>query len=170
MSRAAVRPHPPRVDRLTRALSWFVSTRPGAWFFTNVAMRVDRVLMPLTNGRVRMTLGMPSLLLTHRGAKSNVERVTPLVYFTDGDDVVLVASNGGAPRHPAWYHNVRAHPEVSLSNGGASRRYVGRETEGPERERLWELACTLYPGYATYQRRAGARRIPVMRFTPSREG
>jgi deazaflavin-dependent oxidoreductase (nitroreductase family) len=147
-----------------------VSTPPGAWFFVHVAMRIDRVLMPLTKGRVRMSLGMPSLLLSHRGAKSGIERHTPLLYFTDGEDVVLIASNGGAPKHPAWYHNVRAHPEVSLSNGGASRRYVAREAEGAERERLFGLAAQMYPGYTKYQQRAGGRRIPVMVFSPSREG
>jgi deazaflavin-dependent oxidoreductase (nitroreductase family) len=170
MARPAVKPHPPEVDAFTRAVSWFVSTRPGAWFFTRVAMRIDRRLMPLTKGRVRMSLGMPSLLLSHRGAKSNAERTTPLLYFTVGDDVILLASNGGAPKHPAWYHNVRAHPEVSLSNGGASRRYEGREAEGDERQRLFGLACQMYPGYARYQARTGGRRIPVMVFSPSREG
>jgi deazaflavin-dependent oxidoreductase (nitroreductase family) len=166
----AVKPHPPKVDAFTRTVSRAVSTRPGAWFFTHVAMRVDRMLMPATRGRVRMSLGMPSLLLSHRGVKSNIERTTPLLYFTDGDDVVLIASNGGSPKHPAWFHNVRAHPEVSLSNGGASERYAGREAEGEERERLWRAACTLYPGYARYQERAGDRRIPVMVFSPSRRG
>ena len=170
MPRPAVRPHPPKVGAFTRAVSRAVSTRPGAWFFTHVAMRIDRRLMPATKGRVRMSLGMPSLLLAHRGAKSGIERTTPLLYFTRGDDVVLIASNGGAPKHPAWYHNVRARREVSLSNGGASRRYLGREAEGEEREALWRDACTLYPGYAKYQERAGSRRIPVMGFTPSREG
>lgn len=170
MPELAVRPHPPQVGPVTRTISRAVSTRPGAWFFVHVSMRIDRKLMPATNGRVRMSLGMPSLLLRHRGAKSGIERTTPLLYFTKGDDVVLVASNGGAPKHPAWYHNVRAHPEVSLSNGGAWRRYAAREAEGDERERLWRDACRLYPGYARYQERAGDRRIPVMVFSPSREG
>ena len=158
----AVKPHPPRVGPVTRSLSWFVSTRPGAWFFTNVAMRVDRRLMPATRGRLRMTLGMPSALLTHTGAKSGAERTTPLLYFSDGDDVVFVASNGGAAKHPAWLHNVRANPRVTVSTDGRPVPYEAREAEGDERERLWRAACGMYPGYATYQRRAGARRIPVV--------
>ena len=163
-----VKPHPPRVDAFTRRISWFVSTRPGAWFFINVAMRVDRRLMPLTRGRVRMTLAMPSVLLTHRGAKSGVERTTPILYFTDGDDVVIIASNGGAPKHPAWLHNLRANPEVTLSTDGRPAPYVAREADGAERQRLWRAATEMYPGFETYQARAGSRRIPVVVCSPKR--
>ncbi len=164
----AVKPHPPRVGPFTRRVSWLVSTRPGAWFFTNVAMRVDRKLMPLTRGKVRMSLLMPSVLLTHKGAKSGVVRTTPILYFTDGDDVVIIASNGGAPRHPAWLHNLRAHPQVQLSTDGRPEPYVAREAEGAERERLFHAACGMYPGFAVYQERAGSRRIPVVVLSPKR--
>ena len=163
----AVKPHPPRVAAFTRRVSWLVSTKPGAWFFTNVSMRVDRKLIPLSRGRVRMSIGMPSALLTHKGAKSGVVRTTPILYFTDGDDVVLVASNGGAPRHPAWLHNLRRHPEVELSTDGRPVPYAAREAEGEERERLWASAVLVYPGYETYQKRAGSRRIPVMVLSPA---
>ncbi|HEV2062614.1 MAG TPA: nitroreductase/quinone reductase family protein [Solirubrobacteraceae bacterium] len=165
-----VEPHPPHVGRFTRRASYLVATRPGAWFFTKVGMRIDRRLMPATRGRLRMTMGMPSALLTHKGAKSGAVRTTPLVYFTDGDDVVLVASNGGAPRHPAWLHNIRRHPEVELSTDGRPEPYVAREAEGAERERLWTAACGMYPGYAIYQRRAGERRIPVVVCSPRMPG
>ena len=162
----AVKPHAPHVGAPTRAVSRLVATKPGAWFFKTVAMRVDRRLMPATGGRLRMTLGMPSALLTHKGAKSGVERTTPMLYFTDGDDVVLVASNGGAPHHPAWLHNLRAHPDVSLSTDGRPVPYTAREAEGAERERLWHAAVGMYPGFAIYQERAGERRIPVVVCSP----
>ena len=165
-----VKPHPPRVDPVTRAVSHLVATKPGAWFFTTVAMRADRALIPATQGRVRFSLGMPSLLLTHRGAKSGGERTTPVLYFSDGDDVVLVGSNGGAPRHPAWVHNLRAHPHVRASTDGRPSPYVARAAEGAERERLWKLACGMYPGFATYQERAGRRRIPVVVLSPAQPG
>lgn len=164
----AVKPHPPHVGGFTRAVSRLVSTRPGAWFFTNVSMRVDRKLMPATRGRLRMSLAMPSALLTHKGAKSGVVRTTPILYFTDGDDVVLVASNGGARRHPAWLHNLRAHPEVELSTDGRPEPYVAREADGEERARLWRAACGLYPGFGVYQDRAGSRQIPVVVCAPRR--
>ena len=164
----AVKPHEPRVGTFTRAASRLVATRPGAWFYTRVAMRIDRKLMPLTRGRLRMSLGMPSALLTHTGAKSRVRRTTPLLYFTDREDVVFIASNGGAPRHPAWLHNIRANPEVEISTDGRPEPYVAREVDGAERARLWRDACQMYPGYGIYQDRAGTRQIPVVVCSPRR--
>ena len=93
-------------------------------------------------------------------------RSTPIVYFTDGDDVVIVASNGGAPKHPAWLHNVRRHPDVELSTDGRPVPYVAREAEGEERDRLWRAAASMYPGFDVYQERAGSRRIPVVVCSP----
>ena len=157
--------HPPVATRLGRLLAPLVATRPGGWFFVHVANPIDRVLMPATKGRFRMSLDMPSVVLNHRGAKTGLERTTALIYFSDGDDIVLVGSNGGSPQHPAWYHNVARNPDVTLSNGRFSGHYRGREADGDDRERLWRSACELYPGYATYQQRAGSRRLPVMVFS-----
>ncbi len=144
-----------------------VATRAGAWWFVNVANRVDPLLMRRTGGRLTLAPGAPIVLLRHVGRKSGAERVTPLLYFTDGDDVVLIGSNGGSPKHAAWYHNVRANPEVTLSARGREGRYRAHEAEGEERERLWNLAAMLYPGYETYKERAAPRRIPVMVFSPT---
>ena len=155
---------PPR--GIEKVLARGVATRAGAWFFLNVANRVDPFLMRLTKGRVMTAPGSPVLLLRHVGAKSGSERTTPLLYFTDGEDVVLIGSNGGSEKHPAWYHNVKANPEVTLWARGRGGRYVGREAEGEERARLWGLASQLYPGYEVYRERAGLRRIPVMVFSP----
>lgn len=158
----AVRPHAPRVGWFTRTGSYLVSTRAGAWFFVHVANRLDRILMPLTRGRVTVSMRMPSLLMTHRGAKSGIERTTPLTYFTEGGDVILIASNGGNAKYPAWLHNLRAHPEVELSHGGPGDRYVAREASGDEYDRLFRAACGMYPGYARYQARCPERKIPVL--------
>lgn len=152
-----------------RQIAKFAATPVGAWHFTTVAPRFDRVMMPLTKGRVRMTLAYGCVVLINTGAKSGAIRRTPLLYFADGPDhqnVVLIASNGGYPKHPAWYHNVRAHPEVELFDGKTTAPYRGREAEGEERERIWQSGLQLYPGWATYQARAGSRRIPVMVFSP----
>ena len=162
----AVKPHPPHVGPITRTVSHLVATRPGAWFFIHVAMPFDRRMIPATKGRIRMSMGMPSALLTHKGAKSGVVRTTPLVYFTDGDDVIFVASNGGAPKHPAWLHNIRRNPEVEVSTDGRPVPYTAREADGAERERLFRAACGMYPGYAVYQERAGDRQIPVVICSP----
>jgi F420H(2)-dependent quinone reductase len=103
----------------------------------------------------------PMLLLEHVGARSGIRRTTPLVYFTDGDDVVIVASKGGHPQHPAWYHNLRAHPATVIQVGGERRRVRARVADAAEHERLWPLAVRTYSGYRTYQRRTG-RQIPLV--------
>jgi F420H(2)-dependent quinone reductase len=85
----------------------------------------------------------------------------------DGENVVLFASRGGDTRHPGWYHNLKANPEVRFTILGSERRYRARVAEGEERERLWRKAVTTrYSGYDTYQERAGGRRIPVVVLEP----
>jgi deazaflavin-dependent oxidoreductase (nitroreductase family) len=147
-----------------RATRWLAKTPFGGWMALNVANKVDPVLMRATRGRVHLPNGVSTVLLTHTGAKSGARRTTPLVYFTDGGDVVLIASQTGRARHPAWFHNLRANPDVELWAGGRGGQYRAREAEGAERDRLWGLATRLYPGYDDYQRRADAagRRIPVV--------
>ena len=152
---------------MLNALAWFARQKPMTWFLVNIGNRIDPVLMRATGGRVKSTVTAPTVLLTHTGAKSGEERTTPLSYFTQDDDVVLIASRGGSRRHPAWYHNVRANPEVELWTRGGGGRYRAREAEGAERERLWELATDYYPGFDVYQERAGDRRIPVIVCSPA---
>jgi deazaflavin-dependent oxidoreductase (nitroreductase family) len=151
-----------------RVLVPIVSSRAGSWFFLNVANPIDKRLIPATNGRLSLGLGiLPLLVMENRGAKSGELRRTPLLYARDGDDIVLIASSGGAPRHPAWYHNVRAHPDVKLFLRGRTGRYRAWIADGAERERLWEIATTLNPGYDIYRRRASNRQIPVVVLSPT---
>jgi F420H(2)-dependent quinone reductase len=152
-----------------RAMMWIARQRAGAWFAVNVANRIDPFLMKASGGRVRSSLSFPTVLLTQMGAKSGKKRTTPLTYFNDGDDVVVIASQGGAPRNPAWYHNVVANPEVELWTKGGGGRYRAKEAKGKARERLWELATRYYQGFAGYQERAGDRRIPVIVCSPQDE-
>ena len=150
-----------------RALEPLVTSRPGAWFMLNVANPLDRRLLRLTRGRVGVLMGQPVGLLETVGAKTGEARTTPLAYIEDADRVVLVASSGGAARHPAWFHNLSANPEVHFSDRrGARRRYRARLAEGPERERLWRAANDFYAGYDTYQGRTRGRRIPVVVLEP----
>src|SRR3954471_2567867 len=103
----------------------------------------------------------PVLLLDHVGAKSGIRRTTPLAYIEDGDDVVLVASKGGHPRNPAWFHNLRANPDTTVQIG-SERRAVHARVAGPdERARLWPKAVAAYSGYREYQDRTG-REIPLV--------
>ena len=109
------------------------------------------------------------LLLHHTGAKTGAQYVTPLLYWTVGADTVAVlASNYGAPRHPAWYHNLKANPRVEfLRRGGRRGTYVAREATGEEREALWARVNDLYRGYQTYQGRTQGRRIPLVVLDPA---
>ena len=142
-----------------RPLEALARTKAGGWYFLNVAMPVDRVLLPLTNGRVSSAIGQQVGLLETVGAKSGEPRPIPLLYLVDGDRIVLIASKAGAAKHPAWLHNLRANPRVSfLAPRGRSGDYVAREAEGPERERLWDEAVRLLRG--VHRLPAAGRRAP----------
>ena len=92
-------------------------TKPGTWFYSEVAARFDAGLVRATGGRVSSLAGLfPIVLLNVRGARSGIERTVPLVYFTDGGDVILMASSFGRPKFPAWYHNIKANPDVRLED------------------------------------------------------
>jgi deazaflavin-dependent oxidoreductase (nitroreductase family) len=98
---------------------------------------------------------------------SGRRRETPVTYFIDGDDVILIASNYGGARQPDWCYNLLAHPECELHIGPRGGRFVARETRGAECDRLFTLAVDLYPGYGRYaQRTEGVRTIRVLRLTP----
>jgi len=107
----------------------------------------------------------PMLLLDHVGAKSGKKRTTPLVYMEDGDDTVIVASKGGSPRHPAWFHNLRANPETTVQTGGRRLPVKARVATADERRRLWPEVVELYGGYANYQDRT-EREIPLVILEP----
>ena len=160
---ATTAPRRRQLNPVERRLEDFVRSKPGSWFYINVAMRIDRVLLPLSGGRLSISVGQQVGLLETVGAKSGEVRKTPLLFIRDGDHVVLIASMGGAPRHPAWLHNLRANPRVSfLGPGGASGDYIAREAGGDERARLWDEAVDYYAGYDTSLLRAGEREIPVV--------
>jgi deazaflavin-dependent oxidoreductase (nitroreductase family) len=138
-------------------------TRFGGWLFINVFPVIDRWLIPRTRGRMRVAMGQPILLLHTRGARSGEPRTSPLLYTPHGDGFIVVASKAGAEHHPAWYHNVRAHPDaVAVEIGGRQIPVRARVVEGAERAELWQLANDNYNGYQIYQGRAGGRLIPVV--------
>ena len=106
-------------------------------------------------------LGVKTLLLDHVGAKSGILRTTPLFYAKDDDDIVLVASKGGYPKHPAWFHNLMANPDTSVQIGTTRRPVHARLAQPGERERLWPKAVKAYRGYEDYSAHA-PREIPVV--------
>jgi deazaflavin-dependent oxidoreductase (nitroreductase family) len=112
-----------------------------------------------------MFKGSPLLLLTSTGAKSGQTRVNPLAYTRDGDRYVIIASKQGAPTNPDWYHNVVAHPEVTVEVGPDSFPAHAVVAEGSERDRLYSAQAALMPGFAEYERKT-TRRIPVVILEP----
>jgi deazaflavin-dependent oxidoreductase (nitroreductase family) len=106
------------------------------------------------------------LLVDHVGAKSGTLRTTPLLYIPDGENLILVASKGGFPKHPAWLHNLRAHPVTYVQVGSERRRVQAREATAGERPRLWKLADAVWPGYADYRARTD-REIPLVVLEPA---
>ncbi len=106
--------------------------------------------------------GLPMTLITHKGAKSGVVRTTPLVCSFDGDDVVLIASMGGAPNNPAWYHNITTNPTVTVEVGTDSYAASVIETSGDDRQRLWDAHALIMPFFNDYAAKT-TRTIPVLR-------
>jgi deazaflavin-dependent oxidoreductase (nitroreductase family) len=101
------------------------------------------------------------LLLDHVGAKSGALRTTPLLDVPDGENLVIVASKGGFPKHPAWFHNLRANPVTYAQVGPERRRVETRVATAEERPRLWDLAVAVWPGYDDYRVRTD-REIPLV--------
>jgi deazaflavin-dependent oxidoreductase (nitroreductase family) len=106
--------------------------------------------------------GAPMLLLTTTGAKSGAERVNPLVYLTENNHVYIFASYAGAPTNPDWFHNVKAHPEVTVEVGGSRYAATATPIEGPERDRIYAAQVAVMPGFGEYQEKAVGRTIPVV--------
>lgn len=131
-----------------------------------VAMRfatwVDRPLLKVSRGRLRLSFVIPCLLLRVRGAKSGALREVPLLYVPDGEDVLLVGSGGGAARRPVWCTNLEANPAVETLRKGRIERRTAERLTGAARLVAWSLAVRTYPGYANYQARV-SREIPVYR-------
>ena len=145
------------------------ATAPMAWFFARTLHHVDPPVFRLTDGRhtfVSLVTGLPVIMLTTTGAQSGKSRTLPVLGLPDGERMVVVASNYGHSNNPSWYHNLLAHPAAEIFVDGMTRRVVAREVEGEERERLWRRGLEVYPGWGGYERRAGARRIPVMVLSP----
>jgi deazaflavin-dependent oxidoreductase (nitroreductase family) len=158
-----VDPHARR-GPLYRAYVRFLGTRLAAWLSPKVVWKVDPHLLRLTRGRVGMGLIVPTALLETRGARSGLARRNGVIYFHDGERVVIVASKLGAPEHPAWFHNAIAHPDVTLNGRPFRAELVEDEVE---RARIWTLADRVFPPYAVYRERAARsdRTIPLLRLT-----
>ena len=138
-----------------------VIAAPQKW-----ATKLHAALLRATDGRVGgRLLGSPVLLLVTTGRRSGLRRTTPLIYLPDGNRQVIVASNGGAAKHPVWWLNLQAHPEATVEIAGRKTRVRATEARGEEKARLWKRLVEMYPSYESYQRRTD-REIPVILLDP----
>lgn len=130
------------------------------------ATRLHASLFRATNGRIggRM-VGSPVLLLVTTGRRSGLRRTTPLLYLEDGDRQVIVASNGGTPKHPVWWLNLQANSAAMVEIAGRKTRVRATEAQGEERGRLWKRLVQMYGPYESYQKRTD-REIPVILLEP----
>jgi deazaflavin-dependent oxidoreductase (nitroreductase family) len=151
--------------RLYLAVCGFSTTRAGLWLAANVAWKLDPLLLNLTRGRFSTAGPVAAALLETRGARTGRPRRNATLYFHDGERVTIIASKQGLPEQPAWYHNLRKHPDVVY--GGLPFRAEIVEDEA-ERERLWNLADRVFPQFAEYREWAGqaGRAIPIVQLVP----
>ena len=148
-----------------RAYAAFAATAFARFVSRHVNWKLDPLLLRVTRGRLASTLVFPTALLETTGVRSGERRRNAVIYVPDGDRFVIVASNAGAAHHPAWLHNLRAHPEVTF--GG--NPMVAAEVDDPaERERLQAATDRAFPTFARYRHDATAtgRTIPIVVLTP----
>jgi len=144
-----------------RAYAALAATRVAKFISRHVNWKLDPLLLRWTRGRVATTLVFPTALLETRGARTGDARRNAIIYFHDGPKVTIVASNAGATRHPAWFHNLCADPDVTF--GGIPMRATVVEDEA-ERARLWVLADRVFPAFEKYRTEAARvqRSIPIV--------
>lgn len=155
-------------SRFSRVYASVSNTRFGRFVSSKLVWKLDPHLLSASGGRFGMGLVLPTALLETRGAKSGEPRSSGVLYFHDGDRVTIVASKQGLPGNPAWFHNLRANPDVVFGGVPMQATVVIDEDE---RERLWKLADGIFAPYADYRREAAkaGRTIPIVQLTP-REG
>ena len=121
-----------------------------------------------TDGLTLRETGLPVIIVTNRGRKTGAIRKTPLMTVVDGNSYILVASRGGAPKHPLWYHNLKADPNVEIRDRTETYSMRVREVvDSVERQRLWDIAVKAYPPYRDYQEKTN-RLIPVFVAEPTK--
>jgi deazaflavin-dependent oxidoreductase (nitroreductase family) len=155
-----VDPYQPR-GRLYRAVCRFATTKAGMRFSEKLAWNLDPYLLKLTKGRFSSTGPVASALLETRGARTGQPRRNATLYFHDGDRVTIIASKRGSPKQPAWYYNLRKHPDVIYGGVPLHAEIVEDEAE---RQRLWDLADRIFPQFVDYREWAGraGRVIPIV--------
>jgi deazaflavin-dependent oxidoreductase (nitroreductase family) len=148
-----------------RSGSW----RPMSWFYARALHRLDHWIYRLTGGRTLFSAwvsGLPVVLLTTRGARTGVERTSPVLGIPEDHTILVIASNYGQSHHPGWAYNLRANPATRVRVDGQDRDMFAVELEGAERDVAYERGTAVYPGWIAYRHRAAPRVIPVFRLQP----
>lgn len=151
------------------------SSAPGAWLLARSGHRLDKFVLRHTNGRmtaVNFFSGVPVVTITTIGAKSGLPRTQPLIAIRDPDApqiIALIASNWGQKTNPAWYYNLKANPEVIVTENESSQTFIAHQASDAEYDRFWKIGVQIYPGYSKYQDRNKQRRIPIMILIPKEE-
>jgi F420H(2)-dependent quinone reductase len=137
------------------------------WPLLRRLMKVHTIAYRATGGHIghRFPGSPPNLLLDHVGAKSGTKRTSALSYIRDGEDIVIVASKGGHPKNPAWFHNLRANPDTTIQVGSKHLPVHARVANSGERKRLWPKVVDAYGGYEGYQKQT-EREIPLVVLEP----
>jgi deazaflavin-dependent oxidoreductase (nitroreductase family) len=159
---------PSLLGRLTAAGSQFGNKH--GFYLGRRLTRVHVAIYRRSGGRLAGHLpGWPGAriaLVDHTGARTGRERTSPLMYHEDGDSIVVAATKGGQPTHPAWFHNLMANPETTVQIGSEVREVRARTATEEERDRLWPQFVAFYPGYEFFRTHAGDRRIPIVMLEP----
>jgi deazaflavin-dependent oxidoreductase (nitroreductase family) len=154
---------------LRRIIRLSAGWRPLSWLYARTLHLIDRAVFRITRGRATFTswlADLPVAWLTTTGAKSGVQRTSPVVAIPGEDGkLVVIASNYGQRNNPSWYHNLRANPRATIIFDGVRRDMTARELDGEERNRWYERGIEIYPGWVQYRKRAAHRRIPVIELT-----
>ncbi|HUH96557.1 MAG TPA: nitroreductase family deazaflavin-dependent oxidoreductase [Anaerolineales bacterium] len=147
---------------------WLAASRAGSLFFRLIAPAADRLVFRLSGGRqtaVSLIAGLPSLVLTVRGTRSGKPRTVTLLGIPDQGRFIVIGSNFGQEHNPAWYYNLRAQGDVTVTLDGKTAAYRARQVFGSEHRQCWEKAVKIYRGYEAYKERA-RRPIPIFVLEP----
>ena len=158
-----------QANPLQRGLRRLGASGPGAWLFARVLHHIDRPVHRLTRGRhtfASLLAGIPVVMLTTTGARSGAARTVPVLGLPTEEGLVVIASNFGQARHPAWHHNLRADPDAIVTVDGVARRVRAVEATGERRARIWREGLKVYPGWSQYERRTAHRGIAVYVLEP----
>ena len=159
-----------RANSVQKFLRRFAASGPGSWLFARVAHHLDRPVHRLTRGRHTLgsaITGLPVVMLTTTGARSGQPRTVPILGIPFSGGVAVIASNFGQRRQPAWYYNLRAHPDAQVVIDGVRRSVRAVEAQGERRAEIWQEGLRVYPGFAQYERCASHRRISVFVLEPA---